>query len=184
MSRASLPATLWAALALLQGCAPSGSGGGPAPPPAQPVELRRGIGGTQTVVQRGLSLGGEVAAPLPRTWAALEAAYHDLGIDVTVRVPDEGRLGSVGLRLVRLDGHRASYYVDCGTDLSGPVADDARVLVTVTSGVQAQESGSLVATRLDAEARRRNADEGVRDCTSTGKLEALILEHVRTHLKG
>ena len=157
-------------------CASPGGTGGASPSAVEPIEVRRGVeGSTETVIQRGRALGGIVEAPLPAVFAALQVTYEELGLTVTIRVPAEGRIGSEGRRLVRLSGRRASHWVDCGSDLSGPVADQAHVLVTVLSALHAAEGGrTLVATRVDAEARTRGGIEGVRDCTSTGRLEALI----------
>jgi len=173
-----------AALLVLGGCAsPGPSATTPVAAPG-PVELRRGIDGTQTVIQHGAVVTATVDARLQPAWTALQAAYEDLGIKVTVRDPMARQLGSEGLRLVRLAGRRASYYVDCGSDLSGPIADNARVLVTVLTALQTRSGGTTdVGTRVTAEARYRGSLEGVRDCTSTGKLEALIVQHLEGHLK-
>jgi len=179
------------ALLFVPACASSGATGAPTPiatrgeDTATPVQLRRGVEGTQTVVQKGAPLGGIVDGSVQRAWAALQAAYDDVGLTVTTRVPANGMLASVEQRLVRLNGRRASFYVDCGSDLSGPVADDAQVLLTVTSAVQAGADGTtIVGTRVDAEARPRGRVEGVRDCTSTKRLETLILQKVREGVKG
>jgi hypothetical protein len=170
-------------LMALGGCASSGASAPPSPE-AQPVELRRGIEGTQTVIQQGAVVTATVDAPMQPAWTALQAAYGDLGMKVTVRDAMAHQLGSEGLRLVRLADHRASWYVDCGSDLSGPIADNARVLVTVLTALQAHPGGGIdVGTKLNAEARYRGALEGVRDCASTGKLEAAIVQRLQEHLK-
>jgi len=169
------PVAAGAALAgalLAVGCA---SGGTPAPAP----ELRRGVEGTQAVVQHG----NPVAEPFPSTstrmlLAAVSDAYAALGLDVTARVAGS-QIASQGHRLVRLAERRASWWVDCGTDFSGPVADASRVLLNVVSSVRPAGTGALLDTRVDAEARTRGGVEGVRECTSTGRLEALLAEEVR-----
>ncbi len=171
-----------AAAALLPACASPGGDGGPAA--AAPPELRRGIAGTGAVVQHGVAVADTFpSASTGEVFNALTTAYEELGLTITARVPG-GQVASQGHRLVRLDGRRASWWVDCGLDLSGPVADDARVLINVVSVVGAAGGGTILDTRVDAEAHVRGAAEGVRECASTGKLEALLAERVAGRLEG
>ncbi len=118
-----------------------------------------------------------------RLFGALAATYEELGLAITERVPGS-QVASQGQRLVRLDGRRASWWVDCGQDLSGPIADDARVVLNVVSAVSAAGDGATLETRIDAEAHARGNMEGVRECTTTGKLEALLAEKVSGRLGG
>jgi len=146
--------------------------------------MRRGVEGTQAVVQHG----NPVSDSFPSTstaalLAAVSDAYAALGLDVTARVGGS-QIASQGHRLVRLAQKRASWWVDCGSDLSGPIADAARVLLNVVSTVRPAGEGAVLDTRVDAEARTRGNVEGVRECTSTGRLEALLAEEVRTRRGG
>lgn len=163
-----------AALLALAGCAP----GAGAPASAAP-EVVRGVEGTERVVQRGREVSAPVTAPTAAVFAAVEAVYEELDLKVTDRVPRDGRVTAEDRRLVRLAGRRASDYVDCGSTFSGPVADNAQVLLIVTSVVAPGTGGSVLMMRVDAQAQPRGGVEGVRECTSTGRLEALVLERVR-----
>ncbi|MCG6955729.1 MAG: hypothetical protein LJF04_07035 [Gemmatimonadetes bacterium] len=56
--------------------------------------------------------------------------------------------------------------------------------MTVLTALQAHPGGGTdVGTKLNAEARYRGSLEGVRDCTSTGKLETFIVQRLQEHLK-
>jgi len=142
------------------------------------------VAGIERVVQQGPEATSPVQAPVPEVFAALGTVYEELELNITGRVPREGRITAERRRLTRLAGRRASDYVDCGSTFSGPVADNAEVLLVVTSRVVSGGGGSMLATRVDAEARPRGTMEGVRECSSTGRLEALILEHVNARLAG
>jgi len=143
------------------------------------------VEGTRRIAPQGQPIGAGVAAPPADAFAVLDSVYAEIGLDVTTRNPREGMVASAGHRLVRLNDRRASYWVDCGTSISGPVADESQVLVNVTSVVTpVAGGGALLTTRVDAEARARGTMEGFRDCTSTGRLEALLLEQVRGRLGG
>lgn len=167
-------AALLGGVVLLSGCAAPGASGAAASPPTP--EMRRGVAGTGAVVQHGVA----VTDTFPSTsrmelFRAVTGAYQELGLGITARIPGS-QVASQGHRLVRLDGRRASWWVDCGRDLSGPVADDARVLLNVVSVVAASGGSATLTTRVDAEAHARGAAEGVRECSTTGRLEALLAE--------
>lgn len=163
------------------GCA--SSGGGTAALPSSP-EVRRGVEGTRAVVQHGgLVTQAFPSATEAQVWAAVQATYDELRLKVTARGPGQ-QVASQGQRLVRLAEHRASYWVDCGRDFSGPVADAAQVLLNVVSGVGTEGGAVVLGTRVDAEARNRGGVEGVRECTSTGALEKLIAERTAERLGG
>ena len=142
-------------------------------------EIVRGVEGTERVVQRGQEVAFAVEAPVTAVFAAVEAVYEELELKVVDRVPREGLVAGEDRRLVRLAGRRASDYVDCGSTFSGPVADNAQVQLVATSVVTPSGGGSALVVRVDAQAQPRGGVEGVRECTSTGRLEALLLERVR-----
>lgn len=179
MRRARPRATL-ACTALLSACAASGGGQG-----APPADIRRGVEGTERVVLHEQPGSVPVAATLAATFEAVGAVFEDLGLEPNIRLPREGRIAAEGRRLVRLAERRASYWVDCGADLSGTVADNAQVLLTLDAAVTSPGgSVSVLLVRVDAEARARGGMEGVRECRSTGRLEALVAERVRARVGG
>jgi hypothetical protein len=146
--------------------------------------MRRGVEGTQAVVQHGTAVTHTFASATPtQVWSALQATWDELELKITGRGPGR-QVASQGQRLVRLNGRRASYWVDCGRDLSGPVADDARVLLNVASAVGTADGATALSTQVDAEARNRGGLEGVRECRSTGALEKLIAEKISERLSG
>lgn len=174
---------IWFLLSALTCAGCASSGGGTTTGPAA-TEVKRGVEGTRAVVQHG----GLVTQTFPsateaQVWAAVQATYEELRLKITDRGPGQ-QVASQGQRLVRLADRRASYWVDCGRDLSGPVADAAQVLLNVVSGVGTEGGSVTLGTRVDAEARNRGGLEGVRECTSTGALEKLIAERTAERLGG
>lgn len=173
-------ACLYTAL-LLTACA-SGSTSAPS---TAPPELRRGVEGTERVVQRGNDVTSIVAAQRTEVWLALQTILTDLRITPTTVSPSEGRLFADGFRLLRLADRRASAYVDCGTGLNGPVADDSTVLANLRIVVSDHAGGGTeVALQVDAEARPRGGIEGLRSCTSTGRMEDLVFQMLGERLSG
>lgn len=134
--------------------------------------------------ERGV-VSGAVDASLDAVWPALGAVYEALELNVTSRSRPDGFVAAEGFRMARIDGRRPSRWVDCGVDITGPVADDAFVTATVATFLEADPTGgTVVRTQVDASARRRDSATGDLHCSPTGRLEALILERIREHLGG
>ncbi|MEZ4425201.1 MAG: hypothetical protein R3E98_17520 [Gemmatimonadota bacterium] len=167
-----------AVVLLLGGCAGAAS----APPPGAP-EIRRGVEGTERVVQRGQALTAVYPVPRATAWTAMQTLLTELEIQPTTVSPGDGRLFADGFRIVRLADRRASVWVDCGTDLNGPVADAAQVLGTLRLVASPEGAeGTRISIQFDAEARARGGMEGVRSCTSTGRLEERIFQTLSERL--
>lgn len=163
---------------LLGGCAGAASG-----PPAGAPEIRRGVEGTERVVQRGQALTAVYPVPRATAWTALQALLTELEIQPTTVSPGDGRLFADGFRVVRLADRRASVWVDCGSDLNGPVADAAQVMANLRLVASSEGAGSTrVSIQFDAEARARGGMEGVRSCTSTGRLEERVFQTLSERL--
>ena len=179
--RFGLPLLALAALA----CAPPPPGAEPMP--AGPSD-RVGRGGTRGAIlienERGV-LTDVVDAPVDQVWSALTQVYRDLELPVSMQSFPDGSIVAEAFRLTRIDGRRASRWVDCGTDMTGPVADDATVTAFVASVIDAAPAGDTrIRTQVEASARRRDSATGDLHCTTTGRLEALIVERIQARLGG
>jgi hypothetical protein len=116
--------------------------------------------------------------------AALDAAYHELGIDVRFRNNATGQLGNKRFSRVReLGGVRLSKYIGCGFAETGPVADSYRVTMSLISQVTPIGPASRIDTQLTAYAEDSGSSNGRLSCTTLGVLEdlvhALAVKHVR-----
>ncbi len=131
------------------------------------------------IVNEGAVARRVVQAPPDRTWAVLGGVYVQLDIPVAVSDAAELQLGNAGYSANRVDGARMNRYVDCGANLSGPLANLHQVTLTVvTQLAPAEEGGTEVVTFLDAYAKPRSVSGNPIHCQSRGRLEALIGERI------
>ena len=124
-----------------------------------------------------------VAAPLPRVWAALTRVYADQGIPVTIVDTASHALGAIRATQRRpVAGRRLSTVLECGTGAYGPNAERYTVQLTVLSAVRGLPDGrSVVDSRVGGVAAPNGLNSSV-NCESTGVLEDLIAQELRTHL--
>ena len=157
----------------------------PAGPPPGGGDTRIEPGGAS----RGILLSNEMASSsvtfphsADRTWAALRSAFEALEIPFSENAR-ETTLGHPGFSSRRIAGNRMSRYFDCGSNVTGPVADRYRVTIAIQSAVlgESPDTSELVTT-LDAVATARDTRSGNLHCTSTGALERLIRERVEAIL--
>ena len=148
------------------------SGGAPQARPQQMVENRDIRNQAQTVRNDLPGSPGEV-------WPALQAAYEELELEVTASDPGTGTLAARQNRMRSLGGERNSRWVDCGDDLTGPVADKSYVTFDVVSQLtRASATSTQLVVQVQARGRRRDNASGELICSSTGALEAEIHERV------
>ena len=124
-----------------------------------------------------------VSAPPDTTFAALVAAYRDLGIEVKLLIPSARQVGNRRFsKMYDLAGVRLSKYVGCGMSETGQAADNYRVTMSIVSRVTPSGTGSRVDTQLTAYAEDLSSSKGAISCTTLGGLEqrihALTVKHV------
>lgn len=125
-----------------------------------------------------------VAAPVAEAWSALVAAYQALEIPIASIDEAHHLLGNRAFETSRrLDGKRISTYVSCGSDLSGPLADQGRVRLDLVTQLVPEGNATTIATRLQASVTPFAGTSASNiGCGSTGRLEARIAELVREQL--
>jgi hypothetical protein len=175
-----------AAAALLAGCS------GNAPPSTQTVRnttsiSTTGVGGSATAsIESYSDVGGSahrVSAAPDRVWEAMPAVYQGLGIAVGTSIPDAKTIGNVRLELNRvLAGQPLSTFVNCGEGPTGsPLADSYRVTMSLLTILAPAETGATrVETRVNASAVNRAVSGATVNCATTGRLESLIAERIRS----
>jgi hypothetical protein len=114
-------------------------------------------------------------------------AYADIGVDVKYSNPATGEIGNVAfVRARKMAGQPMSAFVNCGSTLTGPVADSFRITMLLVSTVKSRGDGSVVETRLQS----RGVDvaggtsTGAMECHSLGTLEHKLHDLVREKLSG
>ena len=126
------------------------------------------------------------ATPLA-AWNALPQVYADFGIEVKERSDADRVLGNSRFVISRrIAGTALSRYLECGSGLKGPFADNYRITMLIRSAVLPTDEG---AARIDTyiEATGTNP-EGTSNtavvCSSSQRLEREIAERVRLYAEG
>ncbi|MBW3552549.1 MAG: hypothetical protein KY466_03510 [Gemmatimonadetes bacterium] len=121
----------------------------------------------------------EATLPLPvdDVWAAVPGAFQQLGLSGGGLL-DRGRraYGFSDRMPRRIDGQRASAFLDCGHGMAGPHADQSDVHLYVTTSVEPDGEATRVSTTVDATATPHGTSGGQVSCATTGRLERLLLQ--------
>ena len=167
-------------LALLASCASSGSS-----PTPEIVTLTERVVATDTYGTYRTTVDPTAKAHIPvspsRAFAALKAAYDELGLPPSINDAATGRVGNTDFWKTRkLGADPISTYLNCGDSIMGPAADSYRVHISIISVVRPDGKGeSELETALSAQAR--NMDGTTSDlvsCGTTGRLEQSIRQRL------
>ena len=178
MRRLAIPA----ALLLLAGCA-AGSGATAAPPAGPPPRVDAvGNGYDVRLSDDAEAAVTRLEAAPEAAWTALMAAYGKLEIPLAT-VDAAGRtVGNPGFSVRRrLGGQPLSHYLDCGTNLTGIIANSYIVKLSVGSKLTPEaQGGTTLETRVTASATSpQGTGSGPVRCSSTGRLESDIAKLAR-----
>ena len=172
-----------ALLVALAGCA---SGGGSSSEGGTTVDSWVNQGTTREVVNvrnQTVRTSRDLDYPVQRVWEALRAAYDDLDFPVTTQLPAEGYLEAEAFRFRGLDDERPSRALDCGESMTGPLADQAFLTLTVMARLEAAGGGTRLVTEVQASARARDRASGNVFCRSKGRIEAALADRVLARLE-
>jgi hypothetical protein len=130
----------------------------------------------ERVVSSDQSIYASIAAPPDKVHQALIVAYSELGVPATAINPKDGLVATLNRRAFnRLGNERLSRYVSCGDSMTGPRADQDRVVLSVVSWAKPDGSGH---TRIESRIVGNATDSGGTGtrmpCTTTGELESRI----------
>lgn len=120
-----------------------------------------------------------VSAPLDSAYAALNAAYQSLGVDIKTSDPAQHMLGNRHIVAMRtfLGSHLSTFF-DCGNDatIGTPRADSYQLSISVVSTLSAKDAqNTRVTTLATAMAIDLATSATPVYCPSTGKLERSLL---------
>lgn len=184
-----LPRDVAAALLALAlaGCS---SGGGTKAPTSGPIivnderdaVLSAAMG--ERVISADQSIYASIAAPADKVHQALIVAYSELGVPATIINPRDGLVAALNRRAFnRLGNERLSRYVSCGDSMTGPRADQDRVVLSVISWAKPDGTGN---TRIESRIVGNATDSGGTSmrmpCTTTGELESRIHQAAKAAL--
>jgi len=124
-----------------------------------------------------------INAPPDAVYNALQGVYTQLGVEIKTLDPDSRIVGNNRFqKMYRLGGSSLDAYMGCGLSATGPVANNSRLTMSLTSQVVAGTSGSEIRTVFTGYAQDLSVSKGSMSCASTGNLEQRIHELVRDHL--
>jgi hypothetical protein len=180
-------------LVLFGAFASGGSSQSPAPATAPPAILpeNRGFDGGTSAIGGFTNAASSVrdsviSSPRGAVWAVLPAVFETLGIETPTVDPRSFLIGNPGSRVARISGStRLSNYLDCGTGILGPNADNYEV----TLGLMVQlattpDGGTLVRTTLNAFSRPRASAGQSIQCASQRTLERQVVGYIAAELSG
>lgn len=173
----------WLAVWLAAACASSGSEPGPEQPTRTVVRIMDFQ--TSEFFTEGNEVSSTFSVPPQRVWPLLPAVYERLEIPVLEVAPERMTLGNPALEVRRIDGKRLGSYVDCGTTLSGVVANLYDVTLRIATRLtDSPEGGTLMTTSLDAWAEPRTTRGDPIHCRSRNTLETRVAELLAAFLEG
>ena len=124
-----------------------------------------------------------IPEPPQKVWPFLEQVYDSLSVPVHVRNGEAHVLGSVDFDATRrLGDHRLSLFLDCGRTITGSMADQGELTMTVATQIRAADVASKeseVITLVSGTARQHGLSSSQTDCTSTGRLEDMIVTRLQ-----
>ncbi len=184
MSRA--PVAIVLGLALAAAARAQTPATAPAPTTAmQSVPLYNFPGNTMYARLDTIGTAVTVAGPKAQAFHALRGVYAELQVPVADADSAAGWLGALHLtRTYSLGRMRMSSALDCGSGMSGPVADDARIqMALVTFVVPAGADSTSVRTAVVAQSQSLGGEQSDRVlCNTKGYLEDWIVQRLRRQL--
>src|SRR6059058_2629808 len=143
---------------------------------------------TETGIVRAheeLASDSTITASPDSTFAALQQAYQDLGIEIKLMDRGTREVGNQRFtKMYEIGGVRLSKYVGCGSSETGPTANSYRITMSIISRVTPTADGSRIDTQLTASAQDPGTSKGALSCTSLGGLEQRIHGLTAKHLGG
>lgn len=124
-----------------------------------------------------------VPVPAATVWPTLQGVYAQLEIPVTLIDPQAREFGNPAFSPRRVAGERLNSFIDCGTGMTGPLANQYDVDMAVVTRLEVVAPDTTrVTTVVDAFARSRTTSGNQVHCQSREVLEARIVALVAGRL--
>ncbi len=185
-TRVALALGALTALTALTACS---AGKAPEVAPAPVIGVPMGTGGGTRglgleVTKRADGVETSYTASVSAVFAALEAAFADSQIPLTLRDPAKGNLGNEGYKFRRkLADMPSRRLFDCGGSSGMPNAETYTIKMSVLSNISDAGGGAAkLTTVVQASAENPNYPGSGVACSSTGMLEDRLAAAVRNRL--
>jgi len=145
-------------------------------PPSTPSQTDRVVGSTDAGDLRSYegvpTVSVTVKAAPEAVLVALRGAYAEIGVEDKLSASGSRRVGnSYFTKSSRLGGAPLSRYIDCGSTMTGPAADNFSITMSLVSLVAPAGTGSKIETLLSARTGGASSSSGTSTCRTLGTLE-------------
>ncbi len=141
---------------------------------------------TPTILaDRPVAVSSTIAAPPAAVWLAAKKTYADFEIPLTVENPSTHQMGNQNFYKSRqLGGRPMVELIDCGSGMTGPKAASYRIYISLLTEMMTDGAGGTkIQTTFVTMGQDMSGNSTDRiPCGSTGRLEQLFLDHVKTQL--
>lgn len=172
-------------LAAAAGACASGSGGGSsdqdtAPLPDQQRNVMRIAGYQPVEIYNEPGVGVRTIDVAAETvWSVVGGVYTQLDIPVGQSDPHAMQIGNPGYSARRIEGDRMNAFVDCGSNLGGPMANQYAITLSVVTKLTSKGPESTeILTMVDAYGRPRAVSGNPIHCQSRGVLEQRVAQRI------
>jgi hypothetical protein len=156
-------------------------------PGTETVRVMGGAGGAGSLqmTSSAAGLSTTVRAPVARVWSIMPAIFDSLGVAVTSLDAKGHVIANEGLKARRTLGKvLLSKYIDCGSTQIGPNAESYDIYATMQTKLEDGGDGTTkITTLFESAARPVQFSGDYRRCTTTGALEARLVELVQGQLR-
>jgi hypothetical protein len=140
---------------------------------------------TQTALDT-MSVPEELDASYGKAYTAVIAAFDELKIQLDTRDSARGLVGNLSLvRRSSLAGSQMSRWLNCGTGITGPNADNWRIYIAVAALLDRVSTTNKTQVRVAMLAGAQDMQGNSKDpvvCASSGGIETKVLELVKKRI--
>jgi len=182
------PAIVGLVVCAMSGCASGSAGtsaggeaeGDAAPMPEQRRNVLRVAGYQPVEMYNDAGIGVRTLDVAAETvWNVLGGVYAQLEIPVERSDPRSMELGTPGYAARRIERDRMNTFVDCGSNLAGPMANQYDVTLSVMTRLTSKGPESTeILTMVDAYGRPRAVSGNPVHCQSRGVLELRVAQRI------
>jgi hypothetical protein len=137
---------------------------------------------TQTALDT-MTAPEELDAPYGKVYTAVIAAFDEMKIPLDTRDSSHGLVGNLTLtRRGSLAGSQMSRWLNCGTGITGPNADNWRIYIAVAALLDRVTTTNKTQLRVAMLAGAQDMQGNSKDpvvCASSGGIETKVLELVK-----
>ena len=112
-------------------------------------------------------------------WSVVGGVYAQMEIPVEESDPRQMQLGTLGYAARRIEGDRMNTFIDCGSNLAGPMANQYDITLSVVTRLTSKGLESTeILTMVDAYGRPRAVSGNPIHCQSRGVLEQRVAQRI------